>query len=83
MFIIALAGSAFTRIANSSKDVIPAFYYNSGYGICQTTSIVPGHCTVDNVGSLCYVFVFAYGNYSILYQNGIPFTCYTPFYSYY
>jgi hypothetical protein len=83
MFIVALAGSAFTRISNSSKDVIPAYYYNSAYGLCKTTSIDPGQCIADDVGNLCYVFVFEYGKYSLLYQNGTPFNCYTPFYSYY
>lgn len=83
MFIVALAGSAFTQFSKSSKEVIPAYYYNDAYAICQTTSIDAGTCIADNVGYICYAFVYEYGQNTILYQYGIPSACYQPFYTYF
>lgn len=85
MFLVALAGSAFTRYSASSskKEVITAYYYDQGYGSCNTTSIDDGQCITDNVGSLCYMFVYDYGTYTLMFQNWLPSTCYQPFYSYY
>ena len=83
MFIAALVGSAFSRISSSSaKEVIPAYYHDDLWATCRTTSIEDGDCIVDDVGNLCYEFVFDYGRYTLLYQNGTPSSCYQPFYRY-
>lgn len=81
MFLAASAGSAFTRFS-SSKEVIPAYYYDESYATCNTTSIQDGQCIVDNVGYICHQFVFEYGQDADLYQYAIPSACYQPFYSY-
>ena len=84
VFLVALAGSAFTRYSRSSaKEVIPAYYYDNAYGTCNTTSIEDGQCMVDPVGGPCYQYVFDYGQYTLMYQNGVPSGCYMPFYSYF
>jgi hypothetical protein len=84
VFLLALAGSAFTRYHKSAaKEVIPAYYFDDTWATCNTTSIDDGICIVDNVGEICNQYVYEYGQFTTLYQNGIPSGCYQPFYRYY
>ena len=82
MFIIALAGSAFTRHAQSAKsDQMIIYYYDSNWNTCDATEIEDGTCFSDNLGYICTVYIPGHG-YQYVFQDGYGSTCYQPFYSY-
>jgi len=82
MFILALAGSAFTKQARSSKaDLIVAYYEDPNYSTCDFVQLDDGKCIADNVGYPCTEYISGIG-WSQMYQNGIGSVCYTPYYSY-
>jgi hypothetical protein len=84
MFLVALAGSAFTQLKSSStsKKATLTYYYDDNWAMCDGTAIVDGNCISDPVGYVCKEFVDSYG-WAIMYQYGVPTGCFQPFYSYY
>jgi hypothetical protein len=82
MFIIALAGSAFSRQSTATKSrFVQAYYQDPWLDNCNSTQLVDGKCVVDPVGYICQENVLGLGPQD-MYQSMIPSLCYQPYYSY-
>lgn len=81
MFIVALAGSAFTRYSRTaSSDYIG--YYEDKFGNCQSFDISDYNCIMDALNYPCYEDV-GIGTPQLMLQYEFGNTCYQPYYSYY
>lgn len=85
MFVIALAGSAFTRQSShktSASTIYP--YYQDSYGYCVSTAINDDNCTTVVLNYVCYEDIVSDGTgWTVMYQYGYGTVCWQPYYSYY
>jgi len=83
MFLIALAGSAFSQHSKAAqKKQMLAWYYDPNWNVCYETEIDnDGQCMSDNLGFVCEQYIGGLG-YQYMFQAGFGSTCYAPYYSY-
>jgi len=82
LFIIALAGSAFTQQSKfAKKGYLIAYYENPWQGDCSTAQLIDAQCVSDPTGYTCTVNIIGSGSF-VMYQYGLPGICYQPYYSY-
>lgn len=83
LFIIALAGSAFTRQKASAAASYITAYYLDNFGFCKAIVLSDGKCLTDNLNYVCTEYVPDLGKTTDMYQNNIGNTCFQPYYSYF
>jgi len=82
MFLVALAGSAFSLHGKPAKsDQMIAYYYDPVWNTCDATELDDSKCMSNNLGYNCMEFIPGLG-YQYMFQAGFGNTCYQPFYSY-
>ena len=82
MFLIALAGSAFSRHEKTGKsDQMIAYYYDPVWNTCDAIELDDSKCMSNNYGYNCTEYIPGIG-YQYMFQAGFGNTCYAPFYSY-
>lgn len=83
LFLIALAGSAFTR---QSAQKVNAFgvnaYYKDPYGYCNSLFVNDPNCSPTLNGPVCYEYVNGIG-WTVMYEFGTATVCWQPYYSLY
>ena len=87
MFVLALAGSAFTRQSTSTQKAksfgTPA-YYQDPYGYCDDVYVDDTNCSYYYYSYVCEEFVIDNGEgWTVMYQNGTATVCWNPLYSLY
>ena len=83
MFLIALAGSAFTKYSKTAtNNYFTTMYYDDGYGDCEYTYIIDANCVTEQLNYICWEDTWDIG-WAVMLQHEVGYTCYQPFYSYY
>ena len=85
MFLIALAGSAFTRqSAHKSKAFDWPGYYQDPYGYCDDYYVTDPNCSPDLLGPVCEEYIITDGiGWTTIFEFGTTTTCWQPLYSLY
>jgi len=82
IFVIALAGSAFTQFSHASSKFGTTMYYKTSFGDCNYTYIIDANCVATQLNYICEEDITGYGWQTML-QQEVGSNCYQPFYSYY
>lgn len=86
MFVLALAGSAFTRFSTTStakaqaKNSITA-YYEGPWNTCESWVVTDDNCVPEQLGYICWELTEDNG-WQVMLQYAFGTTCYQPYYSY-
>ncbi|HVU95411.1 MAG TPA: hypothetical protein VHE34_09310 [Puia sp.] len=87
LFLIALAGSAFTRQshAKSKYTDVPGYYQNSyHYCVYYNYDDQFDNCVTDNLNYICWENAYWDGSGWVVWnQFGLGTVCWQPYYSYY
>lgn len=82
VFLMALAGSAFSRHATTSaRSQMLVYYEDPNWNTCVETEIDDDKCVTDPVGNQCQEYIGGIGQAN-MWQAGFGNTCYMPFYQY-
>jgi hypothetical protein len=85
VFILAIAGSAFTRFSNTSqsKKLIWNGYYYDSWHNCQPIAFDDDNCTDDSefAGYICTELTD--NGYQNMFQNELGYVCNTPYWAYF
>lgn len=84
MFILALAGSAFTQqVSSHSKRDVTVYYQDNLHHQCNSYVTTDGQCITDYASYQCTIYIQDVGTYMPVWQQGgLGLTCFQPYYSY-
>ena len=85
MFVVAFAGSAFTRQSTQQKKTFgyPCYYQDANDGYCDSYFVNDDNCTPDLMGPVCEEFILDNDGWTIIFAYGTSVVCWQPFYSLY
>ena len=84
LFVIALAGSAFTRQSLQKKKAfgVNAFYQDQS-NFCDQIWVDDPNCSPDLLGPVCEEFILDNQGWTVMYEFGTSVVCWQPLYSLY